>query len=1221
MYFDLRLWGYTKGVRLRIFGAVAIGILAVLFGIARLTLLGWLIVQVFMGVPLDELILPFVGVAAVMVGRGWLEYLRTMVAHNTAAKVQLNLRTVIFDKVVELGPAHFGLERTGDAILAMIDGVEQLEIYFGQYLPQLIVSVLTPMMIFGVVAFLDLPVALVMLAATLITLIAPQIFHSWDKKNSLFRSRSYKAFAAEFLDSVQGLATLKSFGQSGPRAKALKEKADSLFQATMWVLATNSLARGITDTGIAVGAAATLALGAFRVADGSMDLAPLIMILMLGVEVYKPLRDMRSLMHNGMVAQASAQTIFHLLDSPILVNEKLDAEFVGALMPTISFEDVSFSYPGGRQVTHKGLNFRVQAGERVGFVGSSGVGKSSIVRLLLRFYDPDNGSIKIGGHDLRDLSFEEIRSQIAVVNQDTYLFHGTVEDNLRIGKPDATVDDISAACRTANAHDFVEKLPNGYATVIGERGIRLSGGQRQRIAIARAILSDAPILVLDEALSAVDAENEAIIQEALDRLMVGRTTLIFAHRLSSVISCDRILVLEQGKLSERGTHNELMLQRGVYYRLMSAQAEEKSEGEVRIGEGKPFFTFAGDTPTYSEEAQFAATDAIVKAEGLGWAGATRELMKHIVPFKGKLLLTFGFGVTRVMAFIGIGTVSALAVRAVKTGEPYTDFLILLAVLAPMAGFFHWFESWIAHDMAFRLLAQMRIALFEKLNRLAPAYMVRRRTGDMVAMATHDVELVEYFFAHTVAPAFVAILIPSLIVGVLVCFGWELAAALAPLLILVAISPFFLRKRVDVMGSKAREALGELNAHAVDTIQGLGEIIAFRRIMERRAELIGRTEDHHTVRLPFFRDLTFQTTFLEVATGLGGLAVVMAGAYLVGEDRLDNGYLPMLTLLSMAAFLPISEISNVSRQLADTLGSTRRLYAVDNEPVPVIDGAGVTSEMSGIGLPIELDEVEFQYEGGNRRALNGVSFIVPAGKTVALVGSSGAGKTTIAHLLMRFWDPEKGLIRLGGHDLREYRLDDLRSKLALVAQDTYLFNDTLRANILIADPDADEARLIEAVDRASLSSFIEGLPDGLETKVGERGMSLSGGQRQRVAIARAFLKDAPVLILDEATSHLDAVNEQAVRVSLEELMADRTTIVIAHRLSTIRNADLIVALNEGRVIETGTHEELLAKGGLYAQLVAHQLAGAADRNVAEQGALRHYSYRHLSDRSRKMTSVT
>ncbi len=978
MYFDLRLWEFTSGVRLRIFNAAAIGILAVFFGMARLALLGWLLAQVFQGVSLDQLIFPIVGVVTVMLVRGGLEYLRTMIAHDTAAKVQVQLRKIIFDKVTELGPSHFGLERTGDAILALIDGVEQLEIYFGQYLPQLIVSALTPFLIFGFVALLDLPVALIMLAAALVTLIAPQTFHNWDKKSSLNRSKAYKAFAAEFLDSVQGLSTLKAFGQSIPRSEILRKKADDLFKSTIWVLATNSLARGITDTGITVGAAATLALGAFRVVDGSMDLASLLIILMLGVEVFRPLRDMRSLMHNGMVAQASAQTIFQLLDSKAIVTEKLNAVPAGSLSPIVTFKNVSFSYPGGRQSTHDGLDFEVKPGERVSFVGPSGVGKSSIVRLLMRFYDPNKGTIKIGGRDISELTFNDIRSQIAVVNQDIYLFHGTVEDNLRIGNPDATISEMVAACRAANAHEFIDRLPNSYFTVIGERGIRLSGGQRQRIAIARAILRDAPILVLDEALSAVDAGNEAIIQSSLDKLMEGRTTLIFAHRLSSIIDSDRIFTLNEGKIIETGTHEELMLEHGFYYRLMKVQAEEYTEGKVKTSSSMPLNSESGKTLGKKENLQLSATDSIVKAQGIGWIEATCELMKHILPYKGKLLLTFIFGVTRVIAFIGISVVSALTVRAVKTGEPFLDFLFFLAALAPIAGIFHWFESWIAHDMAFRLLAEMRIALFKKLDRLAPAYMVRRRTGDMVAMATHDVETVEYFFAHTVAPAFIALLIPSLVIVVLVYFSWELAATLAPFLGLVGISPFLMRKRIDELGSRAREALGELNAHAVDTIQGLSEILAFQQTMERRTELIERTENHHNVRLPFFRDLTLQTTFLEVVTGLGGLAVIITGAKLVDTGQLESGILPLLTLISMAAFLPISEISNVGRQLADTLGSTRRLHSVENEPIPVKDGKGVLGQKKHVGgLPIIFEGVGFQYETGNHEVLHSINLESPA----------------------------------------------------------------------------------------------------------------------------------------------------------------------------------------------------------------------------------------------------
>ncbi|MGI9336675.1 MAG: ABC transporter transmembrane domain-containing protein, partial [Gammaproteobacteria bacterium] len=861
MFYNSRLWPFTLGVRGRLAGTVAVGVLAAGVGIARLALLGWLLAKVYAGEGLAAIALPAALVGGLMLARGVLEYARAMLAHGTAARVQLNVRRTLYDHLLELGPAYLTRERSGGVTLTMAEGVEQLETYFGQYLPQLAVAAITPIAVFAAIAFIDLPVALTLFVFALATLLAPTLFHRWDERNSRRRRHAYHDYGAEFMDAMQGLATLKAFGRSEARGKLLADKAREVTRSTMWVLATNLLTRGITDTGIAVGAAAALALGAHRVTNGLMSLEALLVILMMGIEVFRPQRDLRSLLHQGMVGRAAADGIFALLDAkPLVPSVNPDNAAAIQLAPTVRFDEVCFSYPPGDERSspevpaqarsetpraHEHLSFEVRAGERVGFVGQSGCGKSTIVRLLLRQFDPDSGTVSIGGRDLRDLPAEAIYSQLAVVGQDAFLFHGTVEENLRVGRKNASLQDIETAARNANAFEFVTELPQGFATVIGERGIRLSGGQRQRLAIARALLSDAPILVLDEALSAVDAENEAVIAQALERLMAGRTTLIFAHRLSSVIRADRLLVMEAGTIVESGDHKALMARRGVYHHLMAAQAEDGARHAIddelaptpeRADGGESSGALAA---VRAEEAPLP--DEILRAEGVGWVEAARALLRHAGPWRGKLSLTFMLGVVRVAALIGVGVVSALAVAAVKQGADYGHWLAALAVLAPAAGVLHWLEPWLAHDLAFEMLAELRIELFQKLEQLAPAFLVRRRSGDLVAMATHDVELVEYFYAHTVTPALVAVLVPGIVIAVLLDAAWPLALALAPFLVLVGASPFALRKRVDRLGSRDREALGELNAHIADTVQGLGEILAFRNGEQRRSSLVKRVQ--------------------------------------------------------------------------------------------------------------------------------------------------------------------------------------------------------------------------------------------------------------------------------------------------------------------------------------------------------------------------------------------
>ncbi len=1205
MYFDRRLFGLTRGVRLRILIAAALGLIAVGAGVARLAISGVVIYRVLTGeASFSALALSLFAITALIVARSLFQYWQNAVSHHTANIVKIGLRHDVYEHALDLGPGYFDRNRTGDVVLTLVEGIERLETFFGQYLSQILVSAIAPLAIFAYMVTLDVYIALIFLVFAFLTLAVPAMFYRWNRDSSFGRRKAYGALGADFLDSVQGLATLKAFGQSRRRGAALAERAHHLYRSTMGVVAANGATSGASIFFMVMGAAIALAVGATRVSSGDMELRPLLIVLMLGVEVFRPMRELTNLYHQGMAVLSSAQSVFEIMDEPVSV---LDPGPDGArealeIRPRVSFEAVSFGYDGGHRPALQDVSFELREGETLGVVGASGAGKSTLVWLMYRFYDPQAGSIGLDGHDLRELPLRTIRDNISVVTQDTYLFHGTVADNLRFGKPDATQGELEEAARAANAHEFISHLPHSYDTVVGERAVRLSGGQRQRLAIARALLKDAPILLLDEALSSVDAENESAIQSALDGLMENRTTLVIAHRLSSVINADRILVLDEGRAVEIGSHDELMADDGEYAGLMRQQtqtgieavtpaATEMSRPTV-LAEHAPDLSHlsAGHGHHHPVTSLHADERAEVSVRSLTvWV----RLFGLVRPVRFQFLITLALGMLHHGSVIVLGAFSALLVGAVFRDEPITTLLVLVCVFAPLSALLFYLESWQAHDMAFRLLARMRIDLYNKLEPLAPAYMVRRRSGDFVSVVGGDVETVEYFFAHAISPMIVAVVIPGGLLVALAVVAWPVAVVLAPFLVAVAVSPYFANTRVERLGDEIRGRMGDIHAYMVDSIQGMREISAFGRGADRNEELAekGWAYAGHLVR--FQKSQAWQIGFMEAMMGLGGLAVLTMGTWLVYDGQIAREHLPLVSVLALAAFSPVMELARTMKQMMETLAASRRILAIHDEAVPVRDGPGVAGG-KGEGLSttpsVEFQEVAFAYSEGDPQALAEVSFKIGSGQTVAVVGRSGAGKTTSAYLMMRFWDPSLGRITLEDRRLDEFQLDDLRGRIALVAQDTYLFNDTVRENIRLGQQDATDLEVEEAARQANAEEFIESFPDGYDTRVGERGMQLSGGQRQRIAIARAILKNAPVLILDEATSHLDAISEATVRDALTRLMKGRTTVVIAHRLSTIREADTILVLDEGRLVEQGTHRQLLDRGGLYSQLVSAQMVG-------------------------------
>lgn len=570
----------------------------------------------------------------------------------------------------------------------------------------------------------------------------------------------------------------------------------------------------------------------------------------------------------------------------------------------------------------------------------------------------------------------------------------------------------------------------------------------------------------------------------------------------------------------------------------------------------------------------------------------RRLIYPIRPHLGLMSLAVISEILRQVSGIGVAVLGAalfaraVAGTAIEELYPYAAAMIILGLAR---GTFGYLGPYLSHVAAFRILVDLRDEFFWAIEPLAPAKLARRRTGDLVSTAVSDIELLELFFAHTAGPAVVAFIVPIIALTALATINLLLAEALLIFLILLILMPRLAFWLGTTLGERLRGQQALLNSQVLDTIQGMKEILSFGYSRQRIEELSENSAALLALQARQARNIGLQSAAKISIVSAGTLAVLLCASILVRQNSLAPGFLPITMILASSVFLSITSVVEISKQLSLTRAAARRLFLLLDEQPAVRDesGLGPAVPIESIEPSISLQDVSFRYAPDEPLILSSISLEIPAGSTVALVGTSGAGKSTVINLMLRFWDPEAGRILLGGSDLRCYPMMQLRRLFSVVSQDVFLFSDSIRENIRLGRAEASDAEVEEVASRARIHDFITTLPQGYDTLVGERGVRLSGGERQRIAIARALLKGAPILVLDEATSSLDAENERAIKEALMERREGRTTIMIAHRLSTVVDADWIFVINGGRVVEQGRHEDLIARKGRYARLVEAQ----------------------------------
>ncbi|KAG4923145.1 hypothetical protein GLYMA_18G012700v4 [Glycine max] len=929
---------------------------------------------------------------------------------------------------------------------------------------------------------------------------------------------------------------------------------------------------------------------------------------------------MSALPNLGFILEATTATtrIFEMIDRvPTINSYKEKGKLLTHTRGEITFNEVEFSYPSRPDApVLQGLNLKVQAGKTVGLVGGSGSGKSTIISLLERFYDPVYGEILLDGYDIQTLHIKWLRSQMGLVNQEPILFATSIRENILFGKEGASMEAVISAAKAANAHDFIVKLPNGYETQVGQFGAQLSGGQKQRIAIARALIREPKILLLDEATSALDSQSERLVQDALDKASRGRTTIIIAHRLSTIRKADSIVVIQSGRVVESGSHDELLQlnngQGGTYSKMLQLQQAISQDENALLQINKSPLAMVNQTsPIFSRQSSpidhaFSSTQPFSPIYSISIPGSSFDdyssenwekssnasfsqwrLLKMNAPEWKHALLgclgAIGSGICQPIYSYCLGIVAS--VYFIKDNSLikseirlYSSIFCCIAVVNFLSGLIQHYNFTI---MAERLLKRVRENLLEKVLTFEMGWFDQEDNSSaaICARLATEANLVRSLVAERMSllvnvsvMAFLAFVL-SLIVT------WRVAlvmTAMQPLIIVCFYSKNILMKS---MAGKARKAQREGSQLAMEATTNHRTIAAFsseKRILNLfRMAMEGPKKE--SIKQSWISGSILSASYFVTTASI--TLTFWYGGRLLNQGLVESKPLLQAFLILMGTGRQIAETASATSDIAKSGRAISSVFAIlDRKSEIEPEDPRHRKFKNTMKGHIKLRDVFFSYPARpDQMILKGLSLDIEAGKTVALVGQSGSGKSTIIGLIERFYDPMKGSISIDNCDIREFNLRSLRSHIALVSQEPTLFAGTIRDNIVYGKKDASEDEIRKAARLSNAHEFISSMKDGYDTYCGERGVQLSGGQKQRIAIARAVLKDPSVLLLDEATSALDSVSENRVQEALEKMMVGRTCIVIAHRLSTIQSVDSIAVIKNGKVVEQGSHSELLSMG--------------------------------------------